>query len=181
MSDTAWRKQILKAAPILVEWVLRQQKDTKPEGFGQTALGFSNVNAIDATDLPVQGGDATSGRIHTLFSVSAHRCTYTEITDCHSGECLNRFPLQQNALYFADSAYGRTPRLAYAIEQKAYIVTRISPNHVTFYTASDCREKISFPGLLKEDSFSTAAYFKSARKVYSIRLPVCPSARGQAA
>ena len=170
MSDTAWRKQILKAAPILMEWVLRQQKDTKLEGSAQTTLGLSNVNAIDATDLPVQGGDATSRRIHTIFSVSAHRCTYTEVTDRHGGERLNRFPLQQNALYFADRAYGRTPQLAYAIEQKAYVVTRISPNHVTFYTASDCREKLSFPGLLKEASFSTVAYFKSDKKVYSIRV-----------
>ena len=170
MSDTARRKQILKAAPILVEWVLRQQKDTKPEGSAQTTLGFSNVNAIDATDLPVQGGKTTSRRIHTIFSITEHRCVYAEVTDRHGGERLNRFPLQQNALYFADRAYGRTPQLACAIKQKAHIVARISPRHVSFYTAPDCKEKISFPSLLKGTSFSADAYFKSGKKKYHIRL-----------
>ena len=171
MSDTAWRKQILKAAPYLVEWVLQQKKNMEPKSSGQTVLGHANVYAIDATDLPVQGGKTVSRRIHTMFSVTEHRCIYTEVTDCHGGERLNRFPLVKDTLYFADRAYGRTPQLAYAIKKEAHVVTRISPSQVCFYTASDCKEKISFPSLLKGDSFSAIAYFKSGKKRYHVRLP----------
>lgn len=170
MSDTAWRKQILKAAPILVEWVLQQQGIAKADNTNETVLGHPHAYAIDATDLPVQGGNSTSRRMHTIFSICEHRCIYTEVTDRHGGESLTRFPLRQDALYFADRAYGRTPQLACLIEQKAHVVARISPNHVIFYAAPDCREKISFTSLLEGEAFSTTVYFKWAKKVYPIRL-----------
>ena len=170
MSDTAWRKQILKAAPILAEWVLQQQEITKVDSTSETVLGYAHTYAIDATDLPVQGGNTTSRRIHTIFSICEHQCIYTEVTDRHGGERLNRFPLRQGALYFADRAYGRTPQIAYAIEKRAHVVTRVSPSHVAFYTTPDCKEKISFTSLLDGDTFSTTVYFKRDKKVYHIRL-----------
>jgi len=165
MSDTAWRKQLLKAAPILAEWVLAQQMAAEAKESGGTA-----VYAVDATDLPVQGGDATSRRVHTMFSLCEGCCVYTDVTDRYGGESLTRFPLRQGAVYFADRAYGRTPQLAYAIEQKAHVVTRISPHHVAFYTAPDCREKLSFPALLNGETFSAAACFRWKGKVYRVRL-----------
>lgn len=170
MSDTAWRKQFLKAAPILMEWVLRQQGMIKREDSGETVLGCHCAYAIDATDLPVQGGDATSRRIHTVFSILEHRCVYAELTDRHGGEKLSRFPLCRGALYFADRAYGKTPQIACATEQGAYVVMRISPHNVTFYTAPDCREKISFALLLKGEAFSVDAYFKQNKHVFHVRL-----------
>lgn len=170
MSDTAWRKQILKAAPILAEWVLAQQGIEKSKNSSDTVLGCTSVYAVDATDLPVQGGDATSRRVHTVFSICERRCVYTDVTDRHGGESLTRFSLRRGALYFADRAYGRTPQLAYAMEQKAYVVTRIAPQHVAFYTAPDCRKKISFSSLLNGETFSSAAYFMRNRKVYHVRL-----------
>jgi len=170
MSDTAWRKQMLKAAPILTEWVLAQEGMADTKKPDNTVLGCTAAYAIDATDLPVQGGDATSRRVHTMFSLRESRCVYTEVTDRHGGESLTRFPLRPGALYFADRAYGRTPQLAYAMEQKAHVVTRISPHLVAFYTAPDCREKISFPSLLNGETFSTIAYFKSNKKLSQIRL-----------
>lgn len=141
MSDTAWRKQILKAAPILLEWVLAQQGIEESKHSGNAVLGCTSVYAVDATDLPVQGGDATSRRVHTVFSICERRCVYTDVTDRHGGESLTRFSLRRGALYFADRAYGRTPQLAYAMEQQAHVVTRIAPQHVAFYTAPDCRKK----------------------------------------
>lgn len=170
MSDTAWRKQFLKAAPILLEWAQKGQAEENASTVHPTVLGCSCVYAIDATDLPMQGGNATARRVHTLFSLSQHRSTYVDVSDRHGGESLTRFPLHQGALYLADRAYGRTPQLAYAIEQQAHVITRISPLQTTFYTTPDCKEKISFPSLLEGDSFSTFGYFKWKKIVYHVRL-----------
>lgn len=169
MSDTAWRKQLLKAAPILMEWCVQQQENTEAESSGATVFNRA-AYAIDATNLPVQGGNTTSRRMHTVFSLCEHRCVYAEVTDHRGGESLTRFPLEQDALYFADRAYGRTSQIAYAIEQKAHVVVRISPRHVALYTDSDCWKKISFKTLLEKESFSALAYFKHNKKVYHIRL-----------
>lgn len=180
MSDTAWRKQFLKAAPLLLAWTQQRQESVKKNPSPNTVLGCSQVHAIDATDLPTQGGKATSRRIHTMFSVTEHRCVYAEVSDGHGGETLTRFPLRSDVLYLADRAYGRPPQLAYAIQQNAKIITRISPNHTAFFMDKDCQKKISFPSLLKGGAFSKVVYFKQKKKswetgkteetVYSLRL-----------
>ncbi len=176
MSDTAWRKQILKAAPILVEWVLAQQGIEESKHSSDTVLGCTSVYAVDATDLPVQGGDATSRRVHTVFSICERRCVYTDVTDRHGGESLTRFSLRQGALYFADRAYGRTPQLAYAMEQQAHVVTRIAPQHVAFYTAPDCRKKNLLPLSVERRNLFHGSLFQAESKGLS-----CPSVGRKAA
>lgn len=171
MSDTAWRKQILKAAPILWEEMrILQEKEVSRYCSGDDVLGFLSAYAIDATDIPAQGGTTTARRVHTQFSITEHRCSYAEITDCHGGESLKRFPLQKDALYFADRAYGKTPQLAYALEQQAHFLIRISPHQVTFFSDPECRKHISFPDILKGTVFSTVAYFKHQKSVYYVRI-----------
>lgn len=171
MSDTAWRKQILKAAPILwKETKVLQEKTTFHCDKGGEVLGCSSAYAIDATDIPAQGGVTTARRIHTQFSLTEHRCTYTEVTDHHGGETLKRFPLEKDALYFADRAYGKTPQLAYALEQQAHFLIRISPHQVSFFYDPECQKRISFSSLLKKTAFSTVGYFKQQKKVYYVRI-----------
>lgn len=185
MSDTAWRKQIFKAAPILWEEMSAlQEKEASHYSSGDDVLGFSSACAIDATDVSAQGGTTTARRIHTQFSITEHRCSYAEITDCHGGENLKRFPLQKNALYFADRAYGRTPQLAYALEQQAHFLIRISPHQVRLFSDPECRKRISFLDILEGTAFSTAAYFKHQKtichvRVFGIKLPEQEQARAE--
>lgn len=162
MSDTAWRKQFLKAAPILyeaVERLLMQEEGVAPD-MHNGVLGCESAYAIDATELTEQGGKTTEMRIHTLFSITGHKCTSSKITDQHVGESLTHFKLHKDALYFADRAYGKTPQLAYALEHQSNFVIRIAPHMVKFFTRPDCREKIMFPRLMQGTSFSTVGYFK---------------------
>lgn len=155
MSDTAWRKQILKAAPILWEEMkVLQEKERLRYSSGGNEFGYPSIYAIDATDIPVQGGNTTAKRVHTNFSITEHRCSYAEITDCHGGETLRRFPLEKDALYVADRAYGKTPQLAYAFEQQAHFLIRIAPHQVKFFRDPECQKRISFPALLKNGFFN---------------------------
>lgn len=168
MSDTAWRKQILKAAPILWD----AMKKLPLEGDAKdSVLGYMSACAVDATNIPIQGENETSMRVHTQFSLTEYRCTYAEITDCHGGETIKRFPLQKQTLYLADRAYGKTPQLAYAIEQQAVFLIRIAPHQVKFFSDPECRHKFLFPDFIqKKTAFSMPVYFKYKREVYHIRL-----------
>lgn len=165
MSDTAWRKQILKAAPILwSEIKTLQEKTVFHCDKGDEVLGCSSAYAIDATDIPAQGGITTARRIHTQYSLTEHRCTYTEVTDHHGGETLKRFPLEKGALYFADRAYGKTPQLAYALEQQAHFLIRIAPHQVNFFCDVECQKRISFSSLSKKQLFQRLVTLSSKRK-----------------
>lgn len=171
MSDTAWRKQFLKAAPILLEAMEACQKgETSRSVETSSILGCASAYAIDATDLSVQGGKTTSVRIHTQYSISKHCCTCVDITDHHGGETLKRFTLHENAVYLADRAYGKTPQLAYALDQKADFLIRIAPRLVRFFSDPKCTSRISFPDLMQKPAFSVTAFFKYQKKVYSVRL-----------
>lgn len=116
-------------------------------------LGFSSVYAIDATDISAQGGTTTALRVHTQYSITGHHVSYTELTDFHGGESLERFPLQKDDLYFADRAYGRTAQFSYALKRQAHFVIRVSPHHVTLFSDPACKERICFPTLLKNRLF----------------------------
>lgn len=165
MSDTAWRKQILKAAPILWEAMKAlQEKAVFLCDKDSEVLGCSSVYAIDATDIPAQGGNAAARRIHTEYSLTEHRCTYAEVTDRHGGESLKRFPLKKNALYFADRAYGKTPQLAYALERQAHFLIRIAPHQARFFSDPECQKRISFPSLLKKLLFQLSAILSTKRR-----------------
>lgn len=172
MSDIAWRKQFLKAAPILWAEVKRiQAEETYPaDKETEKILGCSPAYALDATNFSVQGGKTSANRVHTLYSLTQHRCTFAEITDLHGGERLQRFPFQAGALYFADRAYGRTSQLAYAMEKKANFVIRLAPHLVRLFTSPECREVLSFQTLMEKDAFSTPCYFKCKNRVYCVRL-----------
>lgn len=174
MSATAWRKQFYKLSDVLGKDI-----ETIPPGRPSTSdgnaqiLGHTRVYAADATDFPKEGRQGTDRRVHTLYSLSEHRCIFAQSTDCHGGESLARFPLQPGALYFADRAYGRTPQLAYAIDQKADFVIRLSPHTVRLFTSPDCTQKISFPSLMADMSkttFSLPCFFKHKGKLYTMRL-----------
>lgn len=172
MTDVAWNKQFLKAAPYLWEAIqqLQAKAVVQAEDEAKEILNCSSIYAIDATNFSVQGGKHTVARVHTLYSINEHRSISAEITDHHATESLQRFPLQSGAVYFADRAYGTSKQLAYALEQKAYFVIRLGWKHIKLFYDADCHKSLLIPDLMKGDAFSAIAYFKYRNNVYYIRL-----------
>ena len=69
MSDTAWKKQIRKIAPVFYEVMMTYLEHKSEESESKNICGYPSY-AIDATDIPLEGKTGTILRAHTVYSLS---------------------------------------------------------------------------------------------------------------
>lgn len=173
MSDTAWKKQITKIAPVFYEVMMTYLSRKSKETESNHVLGYSSY-AIDATDISLEGKKGTVLRAHTVYSLSKKAYFRAHIADIHTGESVKLHNVEANNLYFADRAYGRTPQMEYMFVNNAEFVFRFSPSHVKLFKDVNCTEKIDFKLYLSSSDASSSidCFFKGKKRVYRIRVIV---------
>ncbi len=175
MSDTAWKKQITKIAPVFYEvmmtYLSRENKNTESTDI----LGYPSY-AIDATDITLEGKKGTVLRAHTVYDLSKKACFNAHIANIHTGESVKLHNIKANNLYFADRAYGRTPQMEHMLENNAEFVFRFSPSQVKLFKNPGCTDKIDFKRYLSDSNTvaSIDCFFKRKKKVYKIRVIISP-------
>ncbi len=164
MSDTAWRKQILKIAPDFFE----ATKECLDEAIKNDTK--QNKYALDATNLSIKGNKNNYFRIHTEYDINNCYVKYALITDNHTAESMTHFPIDEGSIYFADRAYGKAKQFEYIINNKADFIVRISPFHIKLYKDCECKEKVDLYENIVNEKFSLKCFFKSKDKVFPIRI-----------
>ena len=180
MSDTAWKKQITKIAPVFYE-VMMTYLSSRKETENDKVLGYSSY-AIDATDISLEGKKGTVLRAHTVYGLSKKMYFKAHIADIHTGESVKLHEVKANSLYFADRAYGKTPQLEYMLTHNSDFVFRFSPSQVRFFKDIDCNEKIDFKTYLtnSETVSSVDCFFKGRKQVLKIRAIISPIPKDKA-
>lgn len=182
MSDNAWRKQINKAAHIFFS-VAMQYLDKKHKSSSKkkpkTLFGFSEICALDATCIAIEGKPTDVFRLHTNYSFSKHIPYEVSIKDVHSFETVKHYDIDSKTLYLADRAYGRTNQFSYIIDHNANFIFRMSPSNVRLYSDEQCKNKIDFRKLVRKKTYSVLCYFKEKgdngiEKTYAIRVIMSP-------
>ena len=145
MSDTAWRKHLVKASAWLL-WLLGtllavDASPPKRELAGRVLL-------IDATRLREEGGCGDDWRVHSAYDLQVGRLVEVKVTDRHTGESLRHFALQAGDIVVADNGYGYRSNVAYAQQQQAFVVLFITPT--TFPLETEQGKAISLVSWLKQ-------------------------------
>ena len=181
MSDTAWKKQIIKIAPVFYEVMMTYLSSKSEEAESNNILGYSSY-AIDATDIPLEGKKGTVLRAHTVYDLSKKACFKAHIADIHTGESVKLHSVKAENLYFADRAYGKTPQMEYMLENNAEFVFRFSPSQVRLFKNVDCTEKIDFKSYLSQDNTlsSIDCFFKGKKSVIKLRVIISPIPKDKA-
>lgn len=176
ISDTSWKKQISKAAPIFYEVMMKYLNSNTKELKSRDILGYSSAYAIDATDIALEGKKGTILRAHTEYDLSGIYNFNTLIADIHTGESVILHHIKPNSLYFADRAYGKTRQMGYIMANRADFVFRFSPSQVRLFKDCNCKEKMNFKAYLKEQEGTSSfeCYFKHGKLVRKIRAIVAP-------
>ena len=174
MSDTAWKKQISKVAPIFYDVVTTYLNKTN-KNEKNNILGYPSY-AIDATDISFEGKKGTALRAHTEYDLSNNGHFNSRIADVHTGESVKLHDIKAHSLYFADRAYGRTQQMAYMFENQAEFIFRFSPSQIRLYKDADCTEKISFKEHLSDEGgiISMECFFKHKQRSMKIRVILAP-------
>lgn len=166
MSDTAWKKQIRKCAPVFLEIaqeLLRQRIAGK-------SVENIKLMAIDATDIPKEGHQGTEIRLHCTFSLDTATLEQVHQTDKHGSETVKNFDLSTECCYLADRAYGKATQINYMFQSKTNFLFRISPSLIRLYSDKTCKNKINFQELMKKDLFETVCYVRCGQTYNEIRL-----------
>ena len=168
MSDTAWRKQILKIAPVFLD-VAKQclEEDIKSNIQSNTKQHYY---ALDATNLSVNGNKSEYIRIHTQYDIEYCCMKYAFITDNHTPESILHFPIEKGAVYFADRVYGKAKQLQHIINSNADFVIRVSPFHIKLFKDSQCKEKLNLYENISGEKFSLKCFFKNKDKIFPVRI-----------
>jgi hypothetical protein len=129
ISDTAWRKRLVKASAWLL-WLVGAllAVDASRQGSRLQERGAGRVLLIDATRLREPGGCGDDWRLHTAYDLQAGRLVEVKVTDQHEGESLQHFALQAGEIAVADNGYGYRREVAYAHRQQADVVLYITPS-----------------------------------------------------
>lgn len=181
MSDTAWKKQIAKTAPVFYEVMMSYLNRKSNSSGGNEILGYRSY-AIDATDISLSGKRGTALRAHTVYSLSKNAHFSSRIADIRTGESVKLHTVKPGSLYFADRAYGRTPQMEYMMARGAEFIFRFSPSQVKLFKDAECTEKIDFRSYLNGDTVSSIyCFFKGKRGIGKIRAIISPIPEEKAA
>lgn len=126
LSDTAWRKRLLRASAWLL-WLRGALLAGPPAPAWLPASRRHRILLIDATKLAQPGGAGDDWRLHTAYALEAGRMAQVRVTDRHTGEHLGHFALQPGDIVVADNGYGYRRSVATASQQQAAVVLRITP------------------------------------------------------
>jgi len=128
VSANAWRKRLQKANDWL-DWLLQEALSmVEPLSPWLTRAGLKRILLIDGTHWKCFGPQGIVMRVHAAFDLLSGRLTQIKVTDCHEGEHLEVFDLQQGDLVVTDRANGLRKRIAFVLSKLADIVVRISPS-----------------------------------------------------
>jgi hypothetical protein len=128
ISDTAWRKR-LKQANAWLLWLLAAMLSGPQVCSEQTtSSGMGRIILVDATRIKEVGGTGDDWRVHSAYDLRASCLIQVHITDQHTAESLQHFHLQPFDLLIADRGYGYRKNIAYAYQQRAYVILRFAPS-----------------------------------------------------
>lgn len=181
MSDTAWKKQITKIAPLFYKVMMTYLNRKSRNAECDNILGYSSY-AIDATDIPLDGKKGTVLRAHTVYDLSRKANFKALIADIHTGESVKLHDIKSNSLYFADRAYGKTPQTEYMLANNAQFVFRFSPSQVKLFKDIDGKEKIDFKSYLSDNKTvsSINCFFKGKKGMQKMRVIISPIPKNKA-
>lgn len=92
------------------------------------------LRILDATSVSHAGSKGIDWRVHLSFDLSHFCLDGVELTDCHGGETLARFPSQSNEIQIADSGYAFASGMDAVLWKGAGLVVRINWRNVAVFT-----------------------------------------------
>jgi len=93
-----------------------------------TSSGMGRIILVDATRIKEVGGTGDDWHVHSAYDLRASCLIQVHITDQHTAESLQHFHLQPFDLLIADRGYGYRKNIAYAYQQRAYVILRFAPS-----------------------------------------------------
>lgn len=133
ISDTAWKKRFSSLSPFLSLLLSNLLSRFLPACSEKQSS--CPVFLVDASTVRQQGKKQFQQRVHLCDSLHENRMQQLLVTDYHTAEHLEHFSMKKGDIFLADAGYGTARNYAYAMEQQADVILRVSPSNFCVYDA----------------------------------------------
>lgn len=133
LSDTAWKKRFSSLPPFLslllsnllsrLLPVCSEKQNSRP------------IFLVDASTVRQQGKKQSQQRVHLCYFLNKNRMQQLLVIDYHTAEHLEHFSMKKGDIFLADAGYGTARNYAYAMEQQADVILRVSLSNFCVYDA----------------------------------------------
>ena len=141
MSDQAWQKKMLKCSNWLIH-LLNMCLPIKPPRQIQATFKGRDIKLVDSSCVKQEGTDGETIRIHTCYSLSAGKTDEVSVTDNKTAESFKPFSISESSIYTGDCGYGKGKNLDEVVSQKADVILRVTPNHLSLASDPKGKKKI---------------------------------------
>jgi Transposase DDE domain len=126
ISEAAWRKRLRGSNDWLL-WLLSELVAVPAPPALALPAPTGRLLLVDASCLRQPGGTGDDWRLHLAYDFIAGRMSQVQVTDRRGGERLDRYTWQAGDVIVADNGYGYRRSVAWAVQQRADVVVRMSP------------------------------------------------------
>jgi len=125
----------LRASSEWFRWISSELiKDLKGPKLPYTIFQKYRVRVVDGSVINEPGATGTDWRIHYSFSIANLACDTFKITDVKTGECLQRFPIEEEDLIIGDRAYCKRIGIKYVLQHGGEVLLRYNSGNVPLLT-----------------------------------------------
>jgi len=128
------------------------------------------LRIVDATVITGPGSVGTDWRVHAAVDPLAGTLRAVQVTDAHTGESFERFPIEAGDIVLGDRGYARAPGIAAVQAAQAHVLVRVSPACIRL---CDPQRQV-----LRLDTMAAAVPQIGSRE-WPILVPVPPNPRGK--
>ena len=132
MTDTAIHKRLKACGPWL-KAMCQHLHEERTEGLNEGHLRFL---IVDGSTVQVPGAEGISYRLHLAIDLLELEMVTVKISDAHTGESLDHFPLQGGDVVVVDRGYNQPLSLIQASERGVSVVLRYNPHGMNVYDES---------------------------------------------
>jgi hypothetical protein len=130
LSSQAWHERLAKCGPWLL-WLCQELLGSLVPV--PAVPSQQRILLVDATHLAQMGPTGETWRLHSCYDLLAGRLAWVRVSDRHMGEGFAHLPIQPRDILIGDGAYSRASQLLAVAQAQAWVLTRLSPQHLPIY------------------------------------------------
>jgi Transposase DDE domain len=109
---------------------------------------------IDGSHVQGPGAQGTQYRLHICMDLVQFQFVAITVTDQHTGESLEHFPLGPGDIALADRGYGYAAPIVETVKKQANVILRMSPAHLPIYDGDG--QRVDLRHVLREQPWETS-------------------------
>jgi len=161
MSNQAWQKKIMRCEPwinyLLCEMIPKIPLKCKKSSSNPNKRTIKLIDASIFQQAPAcrtgrgykNGRGGKSLRLHMCYNLTIGKMDSFKLTENTVAESVSHFQIEKNAIYIADSGYGKGKQFSWIVQNKADALFRLSPSQIQLVSDANGKTKIDMSEKLK--------------------------------